>query len=66
MDMDSVNKNCYFEPDLKMVRPKQVTNDQKIYLAGFIIFFGLFFVEKNGITCHSLTYKVIFSTKDGA
>ena len=46
MDMDSVNKNFYFEPDLKMVRPKQVTNDQKIYLAGFIIFFGLFFVEK--------------------
>ena len=32
-DMDSVKKNFYLAPDLKMVRPKEVANDQKINLA---------------------------------
>jgi hypothetical protein len=31
--MDSVKKNFYLAADLKKVRPKEVANDQKIYLA---------------------------------
>ena len=31
--MDSVNKNFYLAPDLKKIKPKKVSNDQKINLA---------------------------------